>query len=51
MYVVIGGEVNLLRGPVIMVNYEDGGSICDFLGCHSGPVDGFHCRVVVCRVC
>ena len=51
MDVFVGGEVNLLRGPVIVVNYEDGGRICVCLGCHSDPVEGFHCRVMVYGVC
>ena len=34
-----------------MVNYEDGDSVCVFFGCHSGPVDGFHCLVVIRGLC
>ena len=51
MYIVTCGKTDLLWGPVIMNNYEEGGSVCVFLGCHYGLVDGFHCRVVICRVC
>ena len=34
-----------------MVNYEDGDSVRIFFGCHSGPVDGFHCLVVIRGLC
>jgi hypothetical protein len=37
----------LLWGPVIMVNYENGGGVCVFFGCHSGPVDGFYGCLVI----
>ena len=51
VYVTMCGKLDLLWGSVIMVNYEDGGSVCVFFGCHSGPMDGFHCRIVIHGVC
>ena len=47
MYVNICGKCDLLWCPVIMVNYEDGGSIFNFFGCHSGPVNGFDSCIMV----
>ena len=44
----MSGKLDLLWGPMIMVNYENGGSVRVFFGYHSSPVDGFHCRVVIC---
>jgi hypothetical protein len=51
MYVSMCIKWDLLWGPVIVVNYEDGGSVCIFFGCHSCPVDGFHGSVVIRGVC
>ena len=50
VYVAIRVEWDLLWGPVIVVNYEDGGVVCVFFGNHSRPLDGFHSRVVICGV-
>jgi hypothetical protein len=47
VYVPTCGECDLLWGPVIMVNYENGGGVCVFFGCHSGPVDGFYGCLVI----
>ena len=44
-------EWDLLWGPVIVVDYEDGDCVCVFFGCHSGPMDGFYGCFVVCGVC
>ena len=51
VYVVVIVECDLLCGPVVVVDYEDGGCVGVFHGCHSSPVDGFHGCVVVCKVC
>ena len=51
VYVAIIVECDLLWGPVIVVDYEDGGCVGVFLSCHSGLVDGFHGCVVIRRVC
>ena len=47
----ISGDWGLLCCPIIMVEYEDGGCVCVFFGCHLCPMNGFQCRIVVCGVC
>ena len=44
------GEWDLLRGPVVVIDYEDGDCVWVFFSCHSSPMYGFYCCFVVRRV-
>ena len=51
VYITVCVKWNFLWGPVVVVNFKDGGGVDIFFGCHSCPVDGFYGSVVIRGVC